>query len=364
MPEVITTTPPTPFTAVSSAVPGLPPKINAPGKVRLVKDTLRAGRWRTGYDANGQPSFHDFTLSDLAKLAQRHAELKASGIPVKLCWDHPPKEFTPFPQADKCIADVADLWVAGDVLYASVYVSPETATKLTDQSWPCSPGIMWNLLDGQNRTWSGPSFLHLAVVSQGVLPAQKPFVAMSLRSQKPKPMTRNKNYTLHERKVLEAAGVLPKSRKPALMAMDAGLQQSLTDKGTNQETSKGFAATIKALTDLFRVIDPEFGDFPQSVNLESLPGGIAAIASQLEKAVKGVESGKDDDPMNPFKIVLRVPSVSYDPLPDPANMGLQSRPSAAQVLRESIQKTNRWHVSDADRAAARKLMGLRGNAKK
>lgn len=408
------------FRSPSAAVPNLPPLQAISGRVRLVKDVLRVGRWFVGdgygNGPDGEAGYWNCTLADLEAIAARFAEHKAAGLFHPLCWDHS-KDGADTSEKDS-IADIAEVWVGCETLWCSVYVDPATKTELTKKRRQVSISTVVDWRDGTGKVWPGQSLIHVAVVAHAVVPDQRPFVEMSLpKPSKVQPMTPAKKPTRPASKPpVRTAPKKPAKRKgssvvtmlqgqlnqlsatidklgspaapkaPAISQADRqqarklrglptsgrSLKMGLNDVlGSSVGLDEFHTAMVEAINGVCRLIDPKFQPLEAaSLNMNplsatSLPGMINSFAIGLESWLTGETPGSDeseDDPSNPFLRLLEEPRASWNPLPDPnhgnPNLSLSLKSSLANAIRgRRKQAGSMGQFSAADRAEARRLLG-------
>lgn len=163
--------PQTPFLREAPDLQRLPPRLRS-DRDRLVKDVLRAGRWFVGEREL------ELTDADLAAIEQRFNEHTEAGIIHPLVWGHTPQGEKDVSES-QAVADVDHVWVDGERLWIGIYVTPETAAKLSEKNRQCSVGLLWNWRDGTGKVWPGWSLLHVGIVAHAVVPDQHPFIEMA-----------------------------------------------------------------------------------------------------------------------------------------------------------------------------------------
>lgn len=184
------------FARTPTALKGsLPPARSVPGKVRLVKDLLRPGRWPIGVDAGGNVQFWDVTAATLVDIARVFQKQKAEGQTRPLQWGHVD------PSTGNANADprnVVDYWdcliVSGQTLWGVIYVTNEDAAMLTSVNRPISVAVDYagNVLTPGSVAPMKNALLHVALVDQGAMPGQGPFVQMAMprSTARPKQISR------------------------------------------------------------------------------------------------------------------------------------------------------------------------------
>jgi hypothetical protein len=183
--------PATPFLAVGHslrlpALPSLAPARFKPAeqradptapRTRLVKDVLRVGRWKVGQDAQGQPVWWAVTRTTLGEIARQFQLAQSRGIAQNLVWGHGDPA-TRIVDPRDLIAPLDQVFVEGDTLWVSAYVSPQRARELRNPAHKVSVRVMENWSDGAGREYP-IMLLHVAVVDQPVLDSQGPFVDLA-----------------------------------------------------------------------------------------------------------------------------------------------------------------------------------------
>jgi len=183
--------PSTPFLAVGHSrrlppLPNLAPArftladqradLSAP-RTRLVKDVLRVGRWKVGQDERGQPVWWEVTRDTLRSIAREFSLAQSRGVAQNLVWGHG-DPLTRIVDPRDLIAPLDQVFVEGDTLWVSAYVTPEQARDLRNPARKVSVRVMENWSDGAGRHYP-IMLLHVAVVDQPVLAGQGPFVDLA-----------------------------------------------------------------------------------------------------------------------------------------------------------------------------------------
>src|SRR5262245_36833544 len=70
------------------ACPNLPAPQEAAGRVRIVKDILRTGRWKAGRNVDGTDRFWEVTPDTLSQLADQFSDSRRRGVARNLVWGH------------------------------------------------------------------------------------------------------------------------------------------------------------------------------------------------------------------------------------------------------------------------------------
>lgn len=155
---------------------GPPSPPDASRSVRLVKDVLKVGRWKTGYDDAGKAEFWDVTPAVLANIAKGFHAMKAAGVGSNLGKTHGDENLLIHP--DDLIAPIEDVLVAGDTLWIASYVTPEQAKYLENPAMKVSVGVVPNWQDGRGKTYA-MALVHVAVTDRPVVAGQGPFLALA-----------------------------------------------------------------------------------------------------------------------------------------------------------------------------------------
>lgn len=150
---------------------------------RVVKDVLSVGRWKVGYDAQGQTKFWQVDPETLSELAENFALATARGLQFKLYWGN--CEATAGSQhnvvARDAIAPIDQLIVEGDRLWCACYVTPEQAAELANPAHQVSVGCVSRYQDGRGREY-GKTLLHVAIVDTPIVDQQGPFLFLANES--------------------------------------------------------------------------------------------------------------------------------------------------------------------------------------
>lgn len=164
--------------AVTPSAPdfGPPSPPDANRSVRLVKDVLKVGNWKTGYDDAGRPEMWTVTPAVLANIARDFDTMKANGVGSNLGKTHGDENLLIHP--DDLIAPIEAVKVAGDTLWIASYVTPEQAKYLENPAMKVSVGVVPNWQDGRGKTYS-MALVHVAVTDRPVVAGQGPFLALA-----------------------------------------------------------------------------------------------------------------------------------------------------------------------------------------
>lgn len=144
------------------------------------KDVLRVGRWFPE-GRNGASGAWTVTRDTLRQLTKNFYRMRREGNRVPWIWEHDGG-------AKERIGDVADLWVAGDALYARCQVTDKAhqfsfGAKTGDETaHEVSVEVSSNWTDGKGNQYD-LALTHLAVVINPVVTDQGPFRRLSLKGK-------------------------------------------------------------------------------------------------------------------------------------------------------------------------------------
>lgn len=174
------------LTTGSAAVALNPPDFGPPspsqdsidaGKTeRVLKDVLKVGRWKTGYDEAGRPEFWDVSPATLENIAKDFHAMKAAGVGSNLGKGHGDDNL--IIASDDLIAPIADIKIANNTLWIACYVTPEEKQYLRNPARKVSVGVVPNWQDGRGKTYS-MALVHVAVTDRPVVAGQGPFLALA-----------------------------------------------------------------------------------------------------------------------------------------------------------------------------------------
>lgn len=258
--------------AVTPSAPdfGPPSPPDANRSVRLVKDVLKVGRWKTGYDDAGRPEFWDVTPAVLANIATNFAAMKTNGVGSNLGKTHGDENLLIHP--DDLIAPIEAVKVAGDTLWIASYVTPDQAKYLENPAMKVSVGVVPNWQDGRGKTYS-MALVHVAVTDRPVVAGQGPFLALADTA---KGGSMNPELVDAINMLMEAAG---------LSALG-----DVVDESDLISQLKGVSAALgktpAAGDDTAAAPPPEGGDMPAEM---ALPGMAPALADSIRKVIKGLD---------------------------------------------------------------------------
>lgn len=150
-----------------------------PGKAltRLIKDVLRVGRWKEGFDAQGRPIFGDYDEPKLTTILNNAVAMIASGHAINVGKSHGDEQLIIPP--DELIAPVDAVKLSNGVLWVSMYVTPAQADYLSNPARKVSAGLYSDYPSGDAKIYAGPTMLHVAVTDRPVVTGQGPFIALS-----------------------------------------------------------------------------------------------------------------------------------------------------------------------------------------
>lgn len=144
---------------------------------RLVKDVLRAGKWKVAEDEIGNPILWNVGKKTLQKIAENFRRAQHRGVAMNLGKGHG-DPVTRLIHPDDMIAPIDAVAIEGESLWLSVYVTPEQARYLANPAMKVSPGVFDNWRDGQGNLYP-TQLIHVAVTDSPVVTGQGPFVALS-----------------------------------------------------------------------------------------------------------------------------------------------------------------------------------------
>ena len=154
--------------------PQSPPDANR--SERVVKDILRVGKWKVGYDDRGNPTYWDVTPQVLSQIVNDFNAMKANGVEPNLGKTHGDDNLLIHP--DDLIAPIDELRIDGDTLWMASYVTPEEKRYLENPARKVSVGVIPNHADGTGKTYK-LYLTHVAVTDRPVVAGQAPFMALA-----------------------------------------------------------------------------------------------------------------------------------------------------------------------------------------
>lgn len=154
---------------------------------RLVKDVLRVGKWLATTSDGGQSEWV-VTRETLQGIANTFRMARQNGVDPNLIWDHG-SPLTGLVSGRDLITSIDDLRVEGDVLWCSLYCTPQQARTLSHPVHKVSIGYEPVWRDGRGRQYR--HFLsHVGVVDLPVVDSQGPFLTLSRRKGNTMPIPR------------------------------------------------------------------------------------------------------------------------------------------------------------------------------
>ncbi len=315
--DIQVTAPAAPFQSGKPSIKGLPPLKTIPGRVRLVKDIMRVGRWNVALTNSGQPVMQDFTPARLQQLVNRFNEHKRAGIGHPICFDH--GEHCDTSERDS-VADVDELWTDGTTLWMSTYVTPAQKAVLTEKIRRVSLGAVHDWIDGTGKLWAGYSILHVALVVHPVVSPQHPFLELGLKPSGKKLAMTPRLITAADRAKARQLRGRPSRR----LAMANPVGTTATHNTGDIDFPK-FMKEFTRLMALFELEVPELGP-------ENLVGFISSVADNIEEPISSR------------------PSRSVTDAPETIEMS----------IRRAVNGRNRQNAARelADMNAARRFLGL------
>lgn len=258
--------------AVAPAAPdfGPPSPPDANRSVRLIKDVLKVGNWKTGYDDAGRPEMWAVTPAVLANIARDFDAMKANGVGSNLGKTHGDENLLIHP--DDLIAPIEAVKVAGDTLWIASYVTPEQAKYLENPAMKVSVGVVPNWQDGRGKTYS-MALVHVAVTDRPVVAGQGPFLALA---DSVKGGSMNPELVDAINMLMEAAGLSALGD----VVDEADLISQL--KGVSAALGK----TVAAAEETDTTVPAEGGDMAAEI---PLPGMAPALADTIRKVIKGLD---------------------------------------------------------------------------
>ena len=145
-------------------------------RTRVLKDVLRTGRWKVGYNQDGTPRFWNVTPSTLQEIKTQYRLARERGVVSNLYWGQPSKGDQHNVTARDAISPIDDVFIdqSGERMWVTSYVTPEQARELKNPAHKVSVSVHENWEDGQGQSY--PLMLvHTAVVDHPVVGDQKPF---------------------------------------------------------------------------------------------------------------------------------------------------------------------------------------------
>lgn len=150
-----------------------------PGRpmTRLIKDVLRKGSWKEGFDEFGRPVFGEYTPDELGIIFNNALAMMKAGDPINLGKSHGDEQL--IIPTDELISPVDDIRLHNDVIWVSTYVTPDQAAYLQNPACKVSAGLFPDYTAGNGAVYKGRTMLHVAVTDRPVVGGQGPFIALS-----------------------------------------------------------------------------------------------------------------------------------------------------------------------------------------
>lgn len=141
---------------------------------RVIKDVLRLGRWKEGFDESGQPVFGDYTPQELQTILNNARLMMASGHAINYGKSHGDEQL--IIPTDELISPIDDIRLDNGVIWTATYVTPEQAIYLSNPARKVSAGLYRNYVAGNGTRYNGRTMLHVAVTDRPVVDRQGPFI--------------------------------------------------------------------------------------------------------------------------------------------------------------------------------------------
>lgn len=246
---------------------------------RVVKDILRVGRWKVGYDSAGNPLFWNVTPRTLEQIEKNFKLGQSRGIAMNLISTHGDRRTREVDIWKHGIAPMDQVFRQGDTLWMTAYVTPDQAKDLKNPVNKVSVRVVQDWEDGQGRSYDW-MLLHTGVVDNPVVDSQGPFIDMSNKERK---MARRNVRTSQiasnrrrNRRHFDLADDLPQG--------DAGAGAGDENAPAEPEVVEGqvdFARTLEAVNKLL----PEGLTMPDNVTPENFNDVLDVIIQTLEQMV-------------------------------------------------------------------------------
>jgi hypothetical protein len=229
----------------------------------LLKDVLRVGEWKVGEKS------WNVTHETLVQIARNFRDYRSRGGDCPLVWNHSNDS------RDR-LGDVEEVRVDGDRLLAVVSVKSSDDLEQVRKVGKVSVSVAPEWTDGTGQTYR-EHLVHVGVVNHPVVPAQEPFIELSLFSQEK--LNMSKRFALRGNKLRQlAVGEEPVAGESVVEEVAAGTVPTATD------------ATDKDLTPLFRELFALLGipgiQLSESVNDSSLLSEVKILLN-VAKGMKG-----------------------------------------------------------------------------
>lgn len=144
---------------------------------RRIKDFLRVGEWKEGFDAAGNPVFGKYDAAELQIILNNAIGLMANGDPINLGKSHGDDQM--IIPTDELISPVDQVKLHNGVLWFSTYVTPAQAEYLDNPAIKVSAGMFPDYTAGNGKKFQGRTLLHIAATDRPVVGGQGPFIALS-----------------------------------------------------------------------------------------------------------------------------------------------------------------------------------------
>lgn len=144
---------------------------------RLIKDVLRIGRWKEGFDELNRPVFGDYTPEELQNIFNNARAMMAAGHAINFGKSHGDDQL--IIPTDELISPADDIRLDNGILWVSTYVTPEQADYLDNPARKVSAGLHRDYLAGNGTTYAGRTMLHVAVTDRPTVDCQGPFIRLS-----------------------------------------------------------------------------------------------------------------------------------------------------------------------------------------
>lgn len=180
--------PATPFIPVGHslrlpALPTLSPsRHDAGGRVRVLKDVLRVGKWKVGKNQDGTDRYWDVKPETLKEIASEFQGAQSRGVARNLIWGHG-DPVTKIVDPRDIIAPVDQAVATDEALWVSSYVTKEQAAELSNPAHKVSIRAATDHTEGDG-TKSPLAMLHVGIVDSPVVSGQGPFVQLSQEEQR------------------------------------------------------------------------------------------------------------------------------------------------------------------------------------
>jgi hypothetical protein len=144
---------------------------------RVIKDVLREGRWKEGFDELGRPIFGDYTPEELGIILNNAIAMMNDGEAINYGKSHGDDQL--IIPTDELISPVDDIRLANGVIWTSTYVTPAQAAYLLNPAMKVSAGLHRDYLAGSGKVYKGRTMLHVAVTDRPSVGRQGPFMLLS-----------------------------------------------------------------------------------------------------------------------------------------------------------------------------------------